>query len=141
MPHLYPLTDLHISVYQFFIYYIYLSNLFLSPISINSVDVIYQVHLSGKHILIVHSLSRADSIKPTFHGGHFTYNMPHGSNAIVQIFHLPWQRYSCQYLNTKTSAQVSQIRYSLVVIFELNSFPGVQYKNMMIIDDRRYQQE
>jgi len=33
---------------------------------------------------------------------------------------------------------VLQIRYSLVVIFELNSVPGVQYKNVMIIDDRKY---
>jgi len=27
------------------------------------------------------------------------------------------------------------------VIFELNSVPGVQYKNVMIIDDGKYQQE
>ena len=31
------------------------------------------------------------------------------------------------------------IRYSLVVIFELNSVPGVQYKNVIIIDDGKYQ--
>ena len=36
---------------------------------------------------------------------------------------------------------VSQIRYSLVVIFELNSVPGVQYKDVIIIDDGKYQQE
>ena len=34
-----------------------------------------------------------------------------------------------------------QIRYSLVVIFELNSVPEVQYKDMMMIDDGKYQQE
>ena len=36
---------------------------------------------------------------------------------------------------------ISQIRYSLVVIFELNSVLGVQYKNVMMIDDGKYQQE
>jgi len=48
-------------------------------------------------------------IKPAFHGGH----TPHGSDAIVWIFYLLWQRYfymtlswkaesySCQCLNTK----------------------------------------
>ena len=36
---------------------------------------------------------------------------------------------------------VSQIRYSLVVIFELNSVPGVQYKDVMMINDGKYQQE
>jgi len=36
---------------------------------------------------------------------------------------------------------VSPIRYLLVVIFELNSVPGVQYKNVMIIDNGKYQQE
>ena len=34
---------------------------------------------------------------------------------------------------------ISQIRYLLVVIFELNSVPGVQYKDVMIIDDGKYQ--
>ena len=37
--------------------------------------------------------------------------------------------------------KVSQIRYSLVVIFELNSVPGVQYKDVMMIDNGKYQQE
>jgi len=36
---------------------------------------------------------------------------------------------------------VSQIRYSLVVIFELNSVPEVQYKDVIVIDDGKYQQE
>ena len=31
-----------------------------------------------------------------------------------------------------TSTKVSQIKYSLVVILELNSVSGVQYKNIMI---------
>ena len=34
---------------------------------------------------------------------------------------------------------VSQIRYSLVVILELNSVSEVQYKDVMIIDDGKYQ--
>ena len=34
---------------------------------------------------------------------------------------------------------VSQIRYSLVVILELNGVSEVQYKGVMIIDDRKYQ--
>ena len=36
---------------------------------------------------------------------------------------------------------ISQIRYSLVVIFELNIVPEVQYKNVIMIDDGKYQQE
>jgi len=34
---------------------------------------------------------------------------------------------------------VSQIRYSLVVILELNGVSEVQYKNVMMIDDGKYQ--
>ena len=34
---------------------------------------------------------------------------------------------------------VSQIRYSLVVILELNSVSEVQYKDVMMIDDGKYQ--
>ena len=32
--------------------------------------------------------------KPTFHGGHFSYNMSNGGAATLWIFHLPWWRYS-----------------------------------------------
>jgi len=39
----------------------------------------------------------------------------------------------------KENLEVSQIRYSLVVILELNSFSEVQYKDMMMIDDGKYQ--
>jgi len=35
-----------------------------------------------------------------------------------------------------TSRMVSQIRYSLVVILELNSVSEVQYKEIMIIGDK-----
>ena len=35
--------------------------------------------------------------------------------------------------------RLSQIRYSLVVILELNSFSEVQYKGVMMIDDGKYQ--
>ena len=34
---------------------------------------------------------------------------------------------------------VSQIRYSLVVILELNGVSEVQYKDVMMIDDGKYQ--
>jgi len=34
---------------------------------------------------------------------------------------------------------LSQIRYSLVVILELNGVSEVQYKDMMMIDDGKYQ--
>ena len=34
--------------------------------------------------------------------------------------------------------EISQIRYSLVVIFELNSVPGAHYKDVMMIDNRKY---
>ena len=34
---------------------------------------------------------------------------------------------------------VSQIRYSLVVILELNGGSEVQYKDMMMVDDGKYQ--
>ena len=36
-------------------------------------------------------------------------------------------------------SQVSQMRYSLVVILELNGGSEVQYKDMMMVDDRKYQ--
>ena len=38
-----------------------------------------------------------------------------------------------------TSYYVSQIRYSLVVILELNGISEVQYKDVMMIDDGKYQ--
>jgi len=34
---------------------------------------------------------------------------------------------------------ISQIRYSLVVILELNGVSEVQYKDVMMIDDGKYQ--
>ena len=34
---------------------------------------------------------------------------------------------------------ISQIRYSLVVILELNDVSEVQYKDVMMIDDGKYQ--
>ena len=36
---------------------------------------------------------------------------------------------------------LSQIRYSLVVILELNGVPEVQYKDVMMTDNEKYQQE
>jgi len=36
---------------------------------------------------------------------------------------------------------ISQIKYSLVVILELNGVSEVQYKDVIIIDDEKYQQE
>ena len=35
--------------------------------------------------------------------------------------------------------ELSQIRYSLVVILELNGVSEVQYKDVMMIDDGKYQ--
>jgi len=35
--------------------------------------------------------------------------------------------------------KISQIRYSLVVILELNGVSEVQYKDVMMIDNRKYQ--
>ena len=35
--------------------------------------------------------------------------------------------------------RISQIRYSLVVILELNGVSEVQYKDVMMIDDGKYQ--
>ena len=35
--------------------------------------------------------------------------------------------------------KLSQIRYSLVVILELNGVSEVQYKDVMMIDDGKYQ--
>ena len=45
------------------------------------------------------------------------------------------------YLETKQGKPcfLSQIRYSLVVILELNGGSEVQYKNMMMVDDGKYQ--
>jgi len=37
------------------------------------------------------------------------------------------------------SRGLSQIRYSLVVILELNGVSEVQYKDVMMIDDGKYQ--
>ena len=42
-------------------------------------------------------------------------------------------------ITNKVATILSQIRYSLVVIFELNSVSGVQYKNVMMIDNGKYQ--
>jgi len=43
--------------------------------------------------------------------------------------------------NGEMTRVVSQISYSLVVILELNSVPEVQYKDVMMTDDEKYQQE
>jgi len=48
----------------------------------------------------------------------------------------------CTYVGcTKVTTNVSQIRYLLVVILELNGVSEVQYKDVMMIDDGKYQQE
>ena len=38
-----------------------------------------------------------------------------------------------------TQNLISQIRYSLVVILELNGVSEVQYKDVMMVDDGKYQ--
>ena len=40
---------------------------------------------------------------------------------------------------SEMGVSVSQIRYSLVVILELNDVSEVQYKDVMMIDDGKYQ--
>ena len=51
-----------------------------------------QVHLSEK----LHPCGDATSepYKPAFHGGHLSRNTSYGGAATLQIFRLPWRRYS-----------------------------------------------
>ena len=42
-------------------------------------------------------------------------------------------------LKPQSKISVSQIRYSLVVILELNGVSEVQYKDVMMVDDGKYQ--
>ena len=42
-------------------------------------------------------------------------------------------------LGDSRPSSLSQIRYSLVVILELNGVSEVQYKDVMMIDDGKYQ--
>ena len=44
-----------------------------------------------------------------------------------------------QYIFVTVRMILSQMRYSLVVILELNGGSEVQYKDMMMVDDRKYQ--
>jgi len=39
------------------------------------------------------------------------------------------------------SVQSSLLSSLVLTLFELNSVPGVQYKDVMVIDDEKYQQE
>jgi len=43
------------------------------------------------------------------------------------------------YPRKSRTGRLSQIRYSLVVILELNGVSEVQYKDVMMIDDGKYQ--
>jgi len=52
--------------------------------------------------------------------------------AKVQIFNLTSDKLLTYVRYIVKSDKLSQIRYSLVVILELNSVSEVQYKNMMI---------
>ena len=54
------------------------------------------------------------------------------NNIATSISHV----HICDHSLTK---MVSQIRYLLVVILELNSVSEVQYKDVMMIDDGKYQ--
>ena len=47
--------------------------------------------------------------------------------------------YICTSYYTPNITYVSQIRYSLVVILELNGVSEVQYKDVMMVDDGKYQ--
>ena len=50
-----------------------------------------------------------------------------------------YKKFFTIYIIVKFNSFISQITYSLVMIFELNSVPGVQYKDVMMIDDGKYQ--
>ena len=50
--------------------------------------------------------------------------------------HQMWLAWQC---DQSLLTLISQIRYSLVVILELNGGSEVQYKDMMIVDDGKYQ--
>jgi len=41
-----------------------------------------------------HSGITSKTYKPTFHSGHLSCNTSYGSAATIQVFHLPWQKYS-----------------------------------------------
>ena len=41
-----------------------------------------------------HSDITSQLYKPTFYSGHLSYNMSYSSDATIQVFCLPWQRYS-----------------------------------------------
>ena len=50
-----------------------------------------------------------------------------------------YKKFFTIYIIVKFNSFISQITYSLVMIFELNSVPVVQYKDVMMIDDGKYQ--
>jgi len=51
-----------------------------------------QVHLSRK--LHPRGDATSEPYKPTFHGGHLSRNTSYGGTVTLQVFRLPWQRYS-----------------------------------------------
>ena len=56
------------------------------------------------------------------------------AQPIVSSYPLPFSMLHSGGINCNT--MISQIRYSLVVILELNGISEVQYKEVMIIDDK-----
>ena len=57
----------------------------------------------------------------------FSLILEHGK---MEVFH---------FSRSHEAFNLSQIRYSLVVILELNGVSEVQYKDVMMIDDGKYQ--
>ena len=66
----------------------------------------------------------------TLFWSHVTKNIKDSETIILSYISMAYNIYG-----------LSQISYSLVVILELNNVPEVQYKDMMMTDDEKYQQE
>ena len=67
----------------------------------------------------------------------FRLILEHGKTKVFYFFRL-YKVFNPLFLDLML---LSQIRYLLVVILELNGVLEVQYKEIMIIDDEQYQQE
>ena len=49
--------------------------------------------------------------KPTFHSSHLSHNIPYGSTATIQVFYLPWWRYSYLTQSSMTELLLSVSQY------------------------------
>jgi len=101
---------------------------------LNSSIIICQVYLSGKYIPIMILLSQHLLYKPTFLTTH-----PCSGDTTIQVFCLLWQgyfyltqsymveSYSCQCLNTETSAWDNKSHTTKTLNILLNSISSVQW--------------